>query len=147
MWKFNNRKGFALIEVLCSLVLISLLINSVLFVLTNSIKVHEENMSRRKYISFIDALSKEIEWNWNYEDITDIKNKQSFYIDKSHMDLEVLRSNIPEKIFTCILPLEQPYIKVSISDGNILTVNINLYYKAFGEQKNININCYKGRFR
>lgn len=147
MWKLNHKKGFVLIEVLCSLILMSLLINGVLIVLTNSVKVHEYNIRKQKYVSFLDALSKEIEWNLSYDDVIGIRDERRFYMDKSHMDAELLKYSSVEKLFSNDVPIEQPYIGISITGDDILDININLYYKASGNQKNMSISCYKGRYR
>lgn len=147
MWKLKHKKGYVLIEVMCSLILISLLINSMLIILKNSAKLHTDNKDRLKYINFMDALSKEVEWNLSYDDIINLKDSHRLYIDKSHMDVELLKHISKEELFSDIIPTERPYIEVSVTSGDILNINMNLYYNAFSEQKNMNISCYKGRYR
>lgn len=147
MWKSNNKKGYTLLEVLLSLTIISLLINSIMLVLITTMKVHTENKNKQEYVYFMEALSKEIEWNWSYDDITGFNNQYNLYIDKEHMNLGILKYNNPKEIFSDTMPMEQPYIEIAVINGDILTFQVNLYYKTLNKQNTMSMTFYKGRYR
>lgn len=146
MWKSNSCKGYVLIEVLCSIVIFMVLFNFIMLTLKNNYRLQNENEKKEQYICFIDALTKEITKNWNFEYVKSMEEKQGCYIPKEYMSIDLLKQCEPDKIISYENPQSEPYVKIDVSGSDILTINIKLYYSILNNNRMLNITCLKGRY-
>lgn len=147
MLKLKTKKGFTLIEVLCSICIFYIMFTAALTTQCSSINIRKSTSDLKNYCLFFEALRNNMEYNALYDEILQLKSEQKFYISSDKIDLDVVKNNSLTTVFSSIEPSKEPYVKVSITDGDVLTVNISLFYKSFNSEQNLECIFYKGRYK
>ena len=88
-----------------------------------------------------------MEYNALYDEILQLKSDSKFYISSEKIDLESVKNSDLIALFSSIVPSKEPYVKVSIIEGDVLTVDISLFYKLYNSEKNLECIFYKGRYK
>lgn len=146
MWKLKNKKGFSLIEVMCSITIFYICFIAITIMEINNIKLHKENTIINEYINYVDTLKNVIKSNYTYEEIISLKNKY-YYISKENLGVDILLNNEVINILKEEKPIEEPYIQLEFEETEILNINIDLYYKKNKKQVKIHADVYKSRYQ
>lgn len=143
MQKSNIKKGYALVEVTISLLLMIILFIGALNIYIYAMKIKKENQEENRRINFVLALKYHMLLNESYEELADIKTKPIIINDRS-MDIKSLaqgkglidfKSN---QVF-----IGKPYIIIRCEGKEIIKVTVK-YYKTNNKEKNYFI-IYKGK--
>ena len=147
MSKLRTKKGFTLIEVLCSLSIFYIMFTAALTTQCSSINIRKNNSNLKSYCLFFEALRNNMEYNASYDEILQLKSDGKFYVSLEKMDIDTIKDSNLTNIFSNIMPSTQPYAQVSINGGDILKVNISLFYKLFNSEQNLQCTFYKGKYK
>lgn len=147
MLKSNTKKGFTLIEVLCSLSIFYIMFTAALTTQCSSINIRKNESDLKKYCIFFSALRDNMEYNAPYDEILQLKTEQKFYISSEKIDIDSIKNSNLTTLFCNSVPDKEPYVKVSIIEGDVLKINITLSYKAFNNEQNLECVFYKGRYK
>ncbi|WP_406788231.1 prepilin-type N-terminal cleavage/methylation domain-containing protein [Clostridium neuense] len=136
MLKLKVRKGFTLIEALCSVFLFSILLLFAVEIKINEIKLNKVNYETVKYTYFLEAVKNELLSNTSVEQICSLQSSGKLYV--SRKDIENDDSIIDvNSIFLAQNDLNKfPYIILHLKkkDGALM-ITLNMYVKFYGKEK------------
>lgn len=147
MYKLNKKKGFNLIEVICSITLFSILFMITLTIGVKVLNIKKYNKEINNYTLVMEEIKNRMIYNSTYNEIERLNLEHKYYISKEDINLDKLRQKDLIDIFIESKPFQEPYLVISIEEGYILKLNLKLYAKV---NNNINImECefYKGKYK
>lgn len=143
----KKHRGYSLIEVVCSLALLSIVISVTIFISQSSTKIRNRRIMEEQYYSYIDILKKQIKYNSQYEDIREIFILDKKYIHCNKLILDNIKSCDILELFTDEVPKNKPYIEVYCEEESperVLKIVIDVKQKY--EHRKISCVFYKGDF-
>lgn len=144
MQKLKNKKsGFTILEVMCALSIFTLMFMSALYIRLSTIKMKVYNDSMEKYTECISEVRNEILSNISEEEISSIIEAGEIYIDKGNIEKEAIKTSKLTEFICTVPPEKKPYMKISLADGNLIEVNLNMYVNISGREESINCKFYK----
>lgn len=136
MLKLKSKKGFTLIEALCSVCLFSILLLFAVEIKINEIKLNKINYENIKYTYFLETVKNELVSNTSTEEICNLQSSGKLYI--SRKDIENDSSIIDvNSIFSAENDLNEfPYVILHLEkkDG-ILMATLSMYVEFHGKEK------------
>lgn len=147
MLKLNSKKGFALIEVLCSITLFAVLFMIVLTMEISVLKVQRYTKQLNSYSLFMEELKNTMIYNSTYDQIEKLNLEHRYYISEENIDISKLRELGPINMFVKTKPLKAPYLEINIEDGKVLKVDLKLYAKFINSTKVMESEFYKGHYK
>lgn len=130
----NNKKGFTLIEALCSVSLFSILLLFAVEIKINAIRLNKINYETIKYTYFLDTLKKELVSNTSEEQIIDLESKGEVYVTKEKIENEDSIVDV-SSIFSAVNDENKfPYVILHSQKENdnfkvVLTMHVGFYGK------------------
>lgn len=146
MLKYKIKKGFSLIEVMCSFSVFSIFFILIVLIEINNIKLSRSNANLDYYCRYIESLKNEISMNCNYNQIKELALDQKIYITKTKMDIDTLKLSNIEDLISIIVPNEMTYTQINIYQGNVMKIQVLLHYLDLDKQKVIKCEFYKGNY-
>lgn len=144
--KLNKNNGFSLIEVLCSLLIFSIIFLTSQDIILNSIKARNINNIYEKNLTYLDGLKNLINSNSSFEEIDTIKNSGKIYIEASNININSLKYVNLQDILTSLPQNKLPYIKFTISGVKVYEINVEYHFNIKGEEKVMKTVIYKGNY-
>lgn len=123
-----NRKGFSIIEVLCSICILSITIIVNTSMIVNSLRIKNYSDNLQKYCYFTEALKNNLVYNLEFESFKSLENKK-LYIDENGFKIDVLKENRLNEVLKPSHPSTKAYIELMLNEeeeNNI--ISIKLYY-------------------
>lgn len=143
----KNKKGFTLIEVLCSMTLSAVLFMMVLTIQIDVLKVQRYNRQVNSYSVFMEELKNTMIYNSTYDEIEKLNLESRYYIVEENIDTDKLRERGVINLFTEVKPLKEPYLIINIENGKVLKVDMKLYAKVINNTKVMECVFYKGKYK
>lgn len=147
MQKLRTKKGFSLVEVVCSLALFLVLFLCAASIETSVNKLKEKNTNEKKYTDILKLTGDSLNYNVSFSECKALKNMGKLYINKENLDYDLLSSINIEAVLEEEIKSSDVYLKVSIEGINVHKVTLTLYYKESGRIKNLCYEFYKGSYR
>ncbi len=147
MWILKIKKGFTLIEVMCTIALFSILFITCLSIQLNTLTVKKYNESIIKYSLYMEYIKNNIMGNFTHEDIENLKTQNRYYISKENIDLENFREKKLRTLFTETSLKEKPYLVMSIEGDMVYKINLKLYTNILKKEKVIECEFFKGKYK
>jgi hypothetical protein len=147
MLKLNNKRGLALIEVLCSITLFSALFMVILTMEINTLKLQRYTKQLNNYSLFMEEFKNTMIYNSTYDEIEKLNLEHRWYVSQENIDIKKLREQGAINLFVEKKPAEIPYLKINIEEGNVLKVNLKFYAKFIDITKVMESEFYKGRYK
>lgn len=138
-----------MIDIVISLMLISLFLTTVLTIQFHVNKIKKYTLGLKEDIEYMRELKLILLKNFTYEEIININNQGKLYINKSDINMEILKKNDVENLLKTKKYALKPYIKIGIEEfeKNIaMKIRIELFYNYFGSQKSIKVEFIKGNY-
>lgn len=139
----SKKSGFTIIEVICALSIFTLMFMTAVSIRLSTIKMKVYNDSMEKYTEFVSEVRNEVLSNTSNEEISLMLEEGDVYIDKDSINNEVIKRSKITEIISNIVPEKKPYMKISLLDGNLVEVNLNMYTNISGREESINCRFYK----
>lgn len=148
MLKLKVRKGFTLVEIMCSISIFSMLFLTATVIELNSIVLKRYSYDLNKYVSIMEEIKNLTIYNTNYSDIASLcnNNVNIFYIDKSKIDINTLKSLSLAQIMTTGVQINEPYIEVTITKNDVLELHIKMNTKILNKEQIFECDFYKGNY-
>ena len=146
MWTLNKKKGFTIIEALCTLSIITILFSYIMQVELKNIRIKQYLEVKEKYICLLEAVSNELTYNTTYLELTNLTDNRKIYIDNENMNLQRIKNSKITDCFTDKTPLVEPYIVMSINKDKVLTVDTKIYFKYVSKEEMIECKSFKGNY-
>ena len=146
IWKSSKKKGFTIIEALCTLSIITILFSYIMQVELKNIRIKQYLEIKEKYICLLEAVSNELTYNASYFELISLSEDKKIYIDSENMNLQKIRSSKITDCFTNKVPLLKPYIVIFINKDKVLKVNTRIYFKYVNKEEMIECESFKGNY-
>lgn len=155
MWKIgkNNtakitvKRGFTLIEVLCSIVVFSLLFMAALCIQVSAVKVKNYNQGVNRCTLIMEYVKNNIEYNFSYEDVLNLYEKGRVYLNCDELKVENMEKIKVYNSFSDVKPEKEPYIILNVTEGEVLKINLQFCRKIYGNIKVDKCEFYKGNYK
>lgn len=147
MWKLNIKKGFTLIEVLCSITVFFMLFMAALTIQLNTLKLKRCNEKMTNYISIMESIKNNIIYNINYDELLNIKLKNKCYINISNLKSDSIKNKELLSLFSEDSSHKEDYMMMEVEEGKVLKVNLKLYGKFYDKIKVMECEFYKGNYK
>lgn len=146
MLKLSKRSGFMLIEVLCSISIILILFTAILASELNIKKLQDVNKNKYEYVTVMEAVKNEILLNRTYEDIKKLYSENKKIIHKEQLTINSIQSTAFQDLFSENTKVEDTYLLLGVTDGKVLTINLELHTKVNSKEEVITCSFSKGNY-
>lgn len=147
MYKLNKKKGFNLIEVICSVTLFSILFMITLTIGVKVLNIKKYNKEINNYTLVMEEIKNRMIYNSTYNEIEQLNLEHKYYISKEEINLDKLRQKDLIDIFIESKPFQEPYLVISIEEGDVLKLNLKLYAKVNNNTNIMECEFYKGKYK
>lgn len=147
MYKLNKKKGFSLVEVMCSITLFSILFMITLTIELKVLKLEKYNKEINNYSIVVEEIKNTMIYNFTYDDLKKISLEHKYYMPIENIGFDKIETKGVTNMFVETKPLKDPYIKISIDDGKVLKVNFKLYTEAINNKIVMECEFYKGKYK
>lgn len=145
--RISVKAGFTLIEVLCSITILSILFMTAISIQLNSVKVRKYNKDLYNSILIMEHIKNNIIYNCSYDEIVYLNNMNKRYINCSNLNFYSIKENNLLDLFSEAVPDKEPYIVLTVSQGEVLKVNLRFYKNTYGRIKVQECEFYKGNYK
>ncbi|MCT8976047.1 type II secretion system GspH family protein [Clostridium sp. CX1] len=147
MWTLKTKKGFTIVEVLCSITIFSILFMTSLTIVLDSLKLKKYSSKTEQYSMFMEELKNNMIYNTSYKDLQSLNGEGKYYVTEEKIDKGNIKETSIKNMFTNSRPLKEPYLVLRIEEGNVLKVNLKLYIKQFNRLRIMECEFYKGKYK
>ncbi|WP_411679216.1 prepilin-type N-terminal cleavage/methylation domain-containing protein [Clostridium thailandense] len=145
-WNLSIKKGYSLIEVMCSITIFSTLFITVLSIQINNLKIKSINNEIYNYSVFLEAAKNNIMYNCSYDEIQKLDFEKKYYISKENLQIDKIKDKGIQNLFVTEKPLDGAYLVINIEEGKVMKLNLKLYEKIRKGTKVIECEFYKGKY-
>lgn len=146
MLRLNRKQGFTMIEILCAISIFSFLSLFILSFQLNNLRLKDEGRQKLNYIAVVEAIKTELLNNVTYNDIVSSYNQNKRYINSSRLSVGTIKNLGLINILETSTDSRNPYAKFNITNGEVLTVEIELHYKSGADNVVIRTTMLKGNY-
>lgn len=122
-----SKKGFSIIEVLCSMCILSITIIVNTSLILNSLNIKKHNDNLQKYACFTEALKNNLVYNLEIEKFKSLENKK-LYIDEKDFKIDILKENKLDEVIKYSPANTKSYIELMLNEEKNYMISIKLYY-------------------
>lgn len=143
-----NKKGFTLIEVVCSSAVCLIFACAISSILRNVTINRSYYNKTTNYILCLEAIKNKVCCNCSSADIEIIykENGGKHYINRTDVDINRIKINSINELISINRLQGVPYIEISITKNNVYQFNLVLHYICNGREESINYYFIKGRY-
>jgi len=145
--KKNKIKGFTIIEVLCTLSIISILFSYIMQLELKNIQIKKHIELKEKNICLLEAVSNELVYNTSYEELTNLSDNVNIYTAYLNIDFVIIKASNVISCFKTIRPAE-PYIVLELGkiDDKVYKIKTTMHFKYANEEEMIECDFFKGNY-
>lgn len=140
------KKGFTIVEVVCSLALFSILFITALSTELLAAKFSKDNKETNNCSVFIEALRNDLLYNMSFDEVCKLDAEGRYYIDSDNIDMKKLKSFGINALLNANISDRYPYISVKIERDLVLHISIYLYKNTNGKEEVIKCEFSKGNY-
>ncbi|WP_446899343.1 type II secretion system protein [Clostridium sp. LBM24168] len=143
---FRAKKGFVLIEILCSISVFAILFNTALHIQLNTYNIKKHNEKVINYTYEMKYIKDSMIYSMGYEDILKLWNSGKKYIGlKNISDYDYEGTDVMNLFSDKNFGSE--YIQMEIECGEVLKIHLKLNADIYGTQSLEECEFYKGNFK
>lgn len=146
MWILNNKAGYMLLEVVCSMSIFMIIMFTMIMVIDNTVKMKNNQEQIIKYGVILDSIKNEILWNLDLPDTDNISKKGICYIECNNININKIRENSIKSIITEDKPNKYPYGEINIESEYSYKVKLKIHYLYYSEVKEVFCEFIKGKY-
>lgn len=141
----ENKKGFTLVEVICSLGVFSIIFICIMSYEVAALNMKKDVKNINNNVVIIENLKNNIIYAMTFIELTNLKNEGKIYINKKNIILDENKM-IVKTVFTNQEPALNPYIKLTFLclDVNVYKLNLALYSGKPSNVLELECTFYKG---
>lgn len=147
MFRSNKKKGFTLVEVLCSITLFAVLFMITLTMQLQALKVEKYNKQINKDALLMEEIKNIMIYNATYDELKRLKVENRHYMDTEGIDFDKLTGKEIMNMFVETKPSKEPYLEINIEDGKVLKINFKFYGKGIDNTTIMECEFYKGKYK
>lgn len=146
-WNLNIKKGYSLIEVICSITLFSTLFITILSMQVNNLRIKKVSSEIYNCDVFMEAAKNNIIYNCSYDEIRKLDFEKKYYISKENLQIDKIKEKGIQNLFVANKPLDGSYLMINIEEGKVVKLNLKLYEKIRNDTKIMECEIYKGKYK
>jgi len=145
MLKSISKKGFTMVEVLCSMAVFSIIFLCMMSYESASLNIKKDIKTLNDNVLIMDTLKKNIIYSMSFEELEQLLENNKFYINKENMTFDKIKIASVGQFSDQILGANS-YIKLSyIKDGlKVYKLTLSLYSGKPKDILELQCNFYKG---
>ena len=144
--KLKKRKGSLMLEVLCSLMIISIFFSYFITILLENLKVKKYVEIKDNYCRILEAVAIELQYNTAYSKISEMKTSGMIYIPKENLKFETLEKEDITNCFTNKVQLEKPFVYIDIIQDKVMFLKAKMVFEFLNKEEYIECDFYKGNY-
>ncbi|MBU3180138.1 type IV pilus modification PilV family protein [Clostridium psychrophilum] len=145
MSKLTSKKGFTLIEVLCSLGVFSIIFTCMMSYELASINMKKDVKILNNNVLIMETLKNNIIYSMTYEELSKLQNDNKLFINSENITFDRIRTPVVD-LFSNTMTINKSYIKLSFikSELKVYSLNLSLYTGIPNSALVLQCNFYKG---
>jgi|GEM_PF-1704233 len=141
MFQSLTKKGFTLVEVICSLGVFSIIFICVMSFDVTSLNMQKDIKTINNNVLIIESLKNNIIYNMSFDQIKQLQIDEKFYINKENMTFDKIKTG-GTGVFSKLPLAGNPFIKCDFVK-DILLINGNSYIKSDLIKNILTVEVYK----
>ena len=144
----TNKRGFTLVEVLCSLAVFSIIFVCMMSYEVSSLNMKKDVKNTSNNVIMIENLKNNILYSMTFEELNKLKNDGKIFVKKADITLDE-NGIIVKDMFTVQEPALGSYMKLTFLDldANVYKLNISLYSGNPNKRLELQCSFYKGNHK
>lgn len=145
MSKSISKKGFTLLEVLCSLAIFSIIFICMMSYGVASLNIKRDIKTINNNVSIMEALKNNIIYSMTFQELEQLQNNNRVFVNKENMTLGKIQMDVMD-VFSDKATLSNPYLQLSFLKCEFKVYNLRLSLHARQPEDTIELQCnfYKG---
>ena len=141
----ENKKGFTLVEVICSLGVFSIIFTCLMSYEVASLNMKKDIRNINNNVIVMENLKNNIIYDMTFIELNTLNAKGMIYINKNNITLDENKM-INNAVFTNKKPELSSYMKLTVSslELNVYKLNLTLYSGEPNDVLELESNFYKG---
>lgn len=153
MWKSNSKKGYTLIEVVCSLTILSILLLAAMITELYYFSLKRYNQNLVQCTCYLEALKSNLRDQYSYADINSFQTGRNYYVSKENINIDELKeiNFISDLLVQPQLEedvLEKPYIEIrkDIGEGRCINIKLTAHIQNKSGTETLRMEFLKGDY-
>jgi len=145
MLKSISKKGFTLVEVVCSLSILSLIFICIFSYEVTSLNIKKNIKTINDNTLLMETLKNNIIYSMSFDDLEQLQRESKTFINNENMCLDKIRRGV-SNVFSEHLCEEQPYIQLSFlkCEFKVYSLKLTLHTGKPNDKEELQCNFYKG---
>lgn len=146
MQKLRIKKGFTIIEVLCSIAIFSIITSAVIDVCWNTVKLRKDTETSEKYALILETAVSNLENSLLYIDVDTLMAQQKRFISKEYLTMDMAFNENFKEHLQPAFPNALPYLELRFQGQDVYRITTVLHYRSKGIEKILCCDFYKGNY-
>lgn len=153
MWKSNSKKGYTLIEIVCSLTILAILLLAAMITELYYFSLKRYNQNLLQCTCYLEALKSNLRDQYSYADINSLQAARNYYVPKENINMDELKETnfISDLLVQPPLEvevLEKPYVEIrkEIGEGRCINIKLTAYIQNKSGTETLKIEFLKGDY-
>ncbi|MBX4265246.1 type II secretion system protein [Clostridium estertheticum] len=145
MSKSLSKKGFTLVEVLCSLGVFSIIFICMMSFDKASINMRKDIKNINNEVLIMEAIKNNIINSMTFKELQQLETSKNFFVNKENMNFDKIKTNVVQ-VFSDHTSTQNPYIELSLikDELNVYKLNLLLHSGKTNKKEELQCNFYKG---
>lgn len=145
MSKSISKKGFTMIEVLCSLGIFSIIFICMISFEVTSLNIKKDIKNINNYVTIMECLKNNIIYSMSFEGLEQLQKNNSVFVNKENMTLNKIQTGVME-VFSEEAILTDAYIQLNFlkCEFKVYTLSLSLHDGRSEDTIELQCNFYKG---
>jgi prepilin-type N-terminal cleavage/methylation domain-containing protein len=145
MLKLISKKGFTLVEVLCSLGVFSIIFICMMSYEVASINIKRNIKTINDNVLIMEAFKNNILYSMTFEEVELLQRDNRTFVNKENMTFNKSNTSLIN-VFSKQAYIEKPYMKLSFLkyESKVYNLNLSLYAGKPNDVLQLQCNFYKG---
>ena len=145
MLKSISKRGYTLVEVLCSLGVFSIIFICMISYEVTSLNMKKSIKDMNYNVLIMETVKNNIIYSMTYEELEELKKDNRIFINKENMTLNKIQRTVKD-VFSKQVYAENPYIELSFlkCEFKVYSLRISLHEGNENHNRELQCNFYKG---
>ncbi|MBW9151881.1 type II secretion system protein [Clostridium estertheticum] len=144
MSKSLSKKGFTLIEVLCSLGVFSIIFICMMSFDKACINMKKDIKNINNDVIIMEAIKNNIIYSMTFNELEQLKTNKNFFVNKENMNFDKIKTNV-KQVFSDYASTQNPYIELRLIKDELNVYNVKLLlHTGKKDIEELRCNFYKG---
>jgi len=148
MLKSISKKGFTLVEVLCSIGVFSIIFICMMSYELASLNMKKDIKTINNNVLIMDTLKKNIIYSMSFEELEQLQKYNKIFINKENLTFDRIRMPAVD-LFSSNASINNSYIKLTFKkcELKVYSLNLSLYSSEQKDILELQCNFYKGNYK